>query len=216
MCEAPVSLVSLYTTLIELTGLPPKASLHEPSLVPLLKDPQSTWPHMAVTQLMSPENYSVSGPRFRYIHYANGEEELYDIETDPYEWTNLAGDPKFAEPLTRLKQHGPKDPAEFVPPAPSSLTKLKWHPAGSTSVPASNPDGNRFNVTFTNQSGQPVKVFRSDRDAPQKSFGVLEAGWSKPQLTRAGTVWLITDTNDRPLGHFVVGDRTAQAIIPKP
>ncbi|WP_236622234.1 sulfatase-like hydrolase/transferase [Novipirellula maiorica] len=216
VCQAPVSLVSLYTTLIELAGLPAKASLHEPSLVPLLKDPQTTWPHMAVTQLMSPENYSVSGSRWRYIHYANGDEELYDVESDPYEWNNLAGDPKFAEPLSRLKQHGPKDPAEFVPPAPSSLTKLKWHPAGSTSVPASNPDGNRFNVTFTNRSGQPVKVFQSVGDQTPQPFGVLESGWSKPQLTRPGTVWLIMDTNDQPLGHFVVGDRTAQAVIPKP
>ena len=71
-------------------------------------------------------------------------------------------------------------------------------------------------MTFSNPSGQPVKVFRSDRDAPLQSFGVLEAGWAKPQLTRPGTVWLITDKNDHPLGYFVVGDRTAQAIIPEP
>jgi uncharacterized sulfatase len=30
-------------------------------------------------------------------------EELYDVVTDPYELTNLAGDPRFAEPLAELR-----------------------------------------------------------------------------------------------------------------
>ena len=33
---------------------------------------------------------------WRYIRYANGDEELYHDAEDPYEWTNLALKPEFA------------------------------------------------------------------------------------------------------------------------
>jgi hypothetical protein len=33
--------------------------------------------------------------RYRYIRYNNGKEALYDHDTDPYEWTNLAADPTY-------------------------------------------------------------------------------------------------------------------------
>ena len=34
-------------------------------------------------------HFSVRSSRFRYTLCGNGEEELYDHETDPNEWTNL-------------------------------------------------------------------------------------------------------------------------------
>jgi hypothetical protein len=37
-------------------------------------------------------NHAVRDEGWRYIRYANGDEELYDETRDPYEWTNLAGD----------------------------------------------------------------------------------------------------------------------------
>ena len=40
-------------------------------------------------------NFTVRDDRYRYIVYADGEEELYDTETDPNQWTNLAGDPRY-------------------------------------------------------------------------------------------------------------------------
>ena len=41
--------------------------------------------------------------RWRYIRYNNGAEELYDHDADPYEWTNLAGDARYAEAKAGLK-----------------------------------------------------------------------------------------------------------------
>jgi len=43
------------------------------------------------------DNFAVIGERYRYIRYANGDEELYDLLNDPNEWTNIAGDPEYAD-----------------------------------------------------------------------------------------------------------------------
>lgn len=215
-CNAPVNLLSLYPTLTGLAGLPQKETNDAPSLVPLLKDPQSEWPHVAITYLGKPGNYGLSGERWRYIHYDNGDHELYDIDSDRYEWTNLATNPEHAEQIERLKKHVPTTFAKYHKPRVESLPKLKWHPAKDSDAPASKPDGNKIDVVFSNQSGQPAKVFWMDRQGQPKPYGTLEAGWRKPYSTRPGAVWLITDDEDTPLGHFVVGDRGAQAIIPAP
>ena len=42
------------------------------------------------------DNHGIRTERWRYIHYADGSEELYDMLADPNEWTNLAKDPKYA------------------------------------------------------------------------------------------------------------------------
>lgn len=215
VCDAPVSLLSLFPTLVELSGLPPQEKTHAPSLTPLLMDPQSKWPHMAFTQLMKPDNYSVSGSRWRYIHYENGDQELYDIKTDPYEWKNLAGEAQFAEHIARLKKHVPAKFAKFVPAKTAELIKLKWHPASSGKTPVSKPDGNPCDIHFSNQSGQPIDVFRVKANGELQPFGTLESGWFKPQRTKPGEAWEVANKSGKRLGYFVVGDRSGQAIIPK-
>lgn len=45
----------------------------------------------------------VRAPGWKYCWYANGEEELYDMATDPHELANLAGDPAHAGLRARLK-----------------------------------------------------------------------------------------------------------------
>ncbi|MFN9917296.1 MAG: sulfatase/phosphatase domain-containing protein, partial [Pirellulaceae bacterium] len=92
VCDRPVSLVDLFSTLTELSGLPSKADIASRSLVPLLRDPSLEWPYAAITHLDHPQNYAISTERWRYIHYVGDEEELYDIESDPHEWNNLAKD----------------------------------------------------------------------------------------------------------------------------
>ncbi len=112
VCDRPVSLVDLFSTLTELCGLPPKAGIPSRSLVPLLRDPQTEWPHAALTHLDKPENYALSTQRWRYIHYVGGEEELYDIQTDPHEWHNLASRREHASKLAEMRLLAPK---EFAP-----------------------------------------------------------------------------------------------------
>ena len=213
-CNAPVNLLSLFPTLTDLSGLPSKETNDGPSLLPLLQDPDSDWPHVSITYLGRPGNFGLSGQRFRYIAYDNGDEELYDIETDRYEWNNLAVKPQFAEKIAELKSHVPERFAEYVNASVESLPRLKWTPLDGKPAPPSQPDGSKFNVVFSNKANQPVKVFWMNPKGKPRPYGTLETGWSKPYQSRPGAVWMIADANQRPLGYFSVGDRAAHAVVP--
>lgn len=125
-CDHPVSLIDLYPTLIDLCGLPkePNAggngqTLDGHSLRPFLEDPSAeTWdgPEVALScieggdpvkigVIARPErqHFTVRGRRFRYVLWNTGEEELYDHESDPNEWQNLAGKPEVADVQKRLR-----------------------------------------------------------------------------------------------------------------
>jgi len=54
------------------------------------------------------ECHSLRDGRFRYTRYRNGAEELYDHQNDPNEWTNLAGDSRYAAAQARLAAALPK------------------------------------------------------------------------------------------------------------
>jgi arylsulfatase A-like enzyme len=216
VCDLPVNLLSLFPTLTELCGLPAKQNNDGPSLLPLLRDPATTsWKHASVTFLSQPESYAISGRSHRYIHYADGSEELYDIQADPHEWTNLASREDAADRLIEFREIAPKEFAERIEPSVQSLAKLTFHPKAIAAVPASKPDGNPFPVYFINQRRGPVELFWMDREGQPKSYGMIAAGDSQPQQTRPGAVWMVKDTElNTELGHFVIGDRTAQAVIP--
>jgi hypothetical protein len=54
-------------------------------------------------------NHAVRSVQYRYIRYANGDEELYDEKADPYEWTNLATNPELGSVKADLAQWMPKE-----------------------------------------------------------------------------------------------------------
>lgn len=216
VCNAPVNLLSLYPTLLDLCNLPPKAENDGASLLPLLNDPAGNdWNHYSTTYLSAPNAYAISGRSHRYIHYADGSEELYDIGVDPYEWTNLASENSTQSLLAEFRAVAPQEFAERVEPSVESLAKLDWIPAGDAATPASKPDGNPFAVYFTNKQRTDVELFWMAPDGKPKSYGLIPSGARQQQQTRPGAVWMIQDVRtNKPLGHFVVGDRTAQAMIP--
>jgi choline-sulfatase len=106
-CDAPVNLISLFPTLLQLCDQKIPAELDGPSLVPLLKNPETQWSQPAVIEFRR-GNAAVRDSRYRYIHYANGGEELYDHATDPSEWQNLANDPAFHDIKLRLSKWLPE------------------------------------------------------------------------------------------------------------
>lgn len=106
-CSQPVELLSIYPTLLELCGLPPREELEGVSLRPLLENPDAEWNRPAVTTYQR-NNHAVRSEHFRYIRYADGSEELYDHRDDPREWHNLAGDPKYAKVIEQLAKWLPE------------------------------------------------------------------------------------------------------------
>ncbi|MBI1372495.1 MAG: sulfatase-like hydrolase/transferase [Phycisphaera sp.] len=114
-CERPVSLLDIYPTLAELTGLPKPAHLDGVSLVPLLKDPSAARERPVVTAYQN--HLCVRTERYRYIQYGDGSEELYDRETDPHEWKNVASVAEFAAIKKALAAELPT-PGERAPVVP--------------------------------------------------------------------------------------------------
>ena len=112
-CGRVTSLVDLYPTLIELSGLPVKKGLDGRSLVPLLENPQTEWEYPAITTYDRFE-YSIRTERWRYIRYIDDSEELYDHDIDPEEWVNLAADPNYAAIKAELAKHVPENPAPLA------------------------------------------------------------------------------------------------------
>ncbi len=117
-CSRPVNLLDLYPTLVELCGLPkPRQRLDGHSLVGLLKNPAADWEHGSITS-HGFKNDSIRTERWRFTRYADGSEELYDHDNDPYEWTNLAGKPAYKELVAALRKRLPRGHTPMVKTKP--------------------------------------------------------------------------------------------------
>ncbi len=110
----PVSLLDLYPTLLDLCDLPSRPELDGTSLRPLLENPSQSWDRPAV-MTFGRGNHAVRSERYRYIRYANGEEEFYDHSTDPHEWTNLAGQEEWRKEIDQHAAWIPATNAEALP-----------------------------------------------------------------------------------------------------
>jgi len=116
-----VELLDLYPTLVELCGLPQPAGLEGRSLVPLLRQPDSEWSHVArsIITRKVPElgkgkitGRAVRTDRYRWVEWsgkplAEPVHELYDHESDPLETENLAASPAGQRVIAELRAaHG--------------------------------------------------------------------------------------------------------------
>ena len=112
--EHPVSGVDLVPTFFSFAGIPLPWKMHGHDLTSLLKKPNSSWPHPAMTAFTArmygddtnqipsdPEKHYLAGipwyvslrqGRYKYIRtlVENETEEIYDIDRDPNELINLA------------------------------------------------------------------------------------------------------------------------------
>jgi len=119
-CDTPVSLIDLYPTCIDYAGLPqPRHHLDGFSLRPLLEHPEAgKWsgPPFTIAASASKvpveqdqparaadQHFSLRSKRYRYIRCRNGEEELYDHQNDPNEWTNCIELPELQSVISRFR-----------------------------------------------------------------------------------------------------------------
>ena len=101
--DTPVSLIDIYPTLVALCGLerPATHALDGVDLTAVLRGTRADRGR-PVLSTYGQGCHSLRDDRFRYTRYRDGSEELYDHRYDPHEWTNLAGDGRFAAVKNRL------------------------------------------------------------------------------------------------------------------
>ena len=102
VCRRTVDFMTVYPTVCDLCGLKAPDHVQGKSIKHLLADPDGKWDEPAVTTYLY-QNHAVRTERWRYIRYANGDEELYDHDADPHELKNLASDPKYANVVAEMK-----------------------------------------------------------------------------------------------------------------
>jgi hypothetical protein len=73
----------------------------------LLADPRAKWGRPAITTY-GEGYFSARDDRYRYIQYPDGTEEVYDHQSDPHEFDNVAGQENLAPVKTRLAEWVPK------------------------------------------------------------------------------------------------------------
>lgn len=106
--DATVSSIDIFPTLVELCGVEDSQARDGTSLVPVLQHPQRAKDRNVLLPGMKPEEYAVINQRWRYIHYADETEELYDLRKDPNEWENLAHVSKYEKVKSELRGSAPK------------------------------------------------------------------------------------------------------------
>jgi arylsulfatase A-like enzyme len=116
----PVSLIDVFPTIQDLCEFTGKttinnngAKLDGHSLKPFLLNPKTkNWngPEIALSVITSwtskkpkEQHLAARSKNYRYIHYKNGAEELYDHSIDPYEWNNLADKKTYEKIKSKLK-----------------------------------------------------------------------------------------------------------------
>lgn len=107
-------IIDLAPTFLDVAGEAPDESLHGRSLLPLFAGEADEWRTSFLVEYFSDAVFqrirnmgyqAVRTDRYKFIHYTDldGMDELYDLEADPYELTNIINDPAAAETLEMMK-----------------------------------------------------------------------------------------------------------------
>jgi hypothetical protein len=112
--------------------LPARDILDGRSFAPLLKNPDKKWPYPSITT-DAPGSFTVNDENFRYTIYNDGTEELYNLKTDPMEWTNLIrmSNKKALKAKAKLEKWVPKVSAQPLPSNSSADSDKETAPGGT-------------------------------------------------------------------------------------
>lgn len=107
--RSPVANVDVTATVLDWMGVEPGLPADGTSLLPLVDDPSAGADRVVLLQSTergnggAPPYVGVRTPRYSYVEYANGELELYDLEVDPDQLENRAGDVAYEAVVQQLE-----------------------------------------------------------------------------------------------------------------
>ena len=100
-----VTNADLAPTILDAADATPNRVEDGRSLLELVGDPGVEWGRELLLEGGNAQALTFTGLRnygWKYLEYANGEVELYDLERDPYELTSLHNDPAYADVQAEL------------------------------------------------------------------------------------------------------------------
>lgn len=107
VCHSFTELLDLYPTIAELAGLDYSENLQGKSLVEVLDDPSKAVRDMAFSVSQGGRTFLLRTEKWAYIQYdedAGAGIELFDMETDPKQYNNLALDPTYESIVAEFQQ----------------------------------------------------------------------------------------------------------------
>jgi arylsulfatase A-like enzyme len=106
--------IDIAPTLTDLAGVPNASTFDGQSFLKLLTDPSSIWrdgflieqyqddPDEGGMTALVPSYIGFRTKEWKYVEYQTGERELYNLLDDPFELSNLAGQPKYEPTMQEL------------------------------------------------------------------------------------------------------------------
>ncbi len=122
-----VELLDVFPTLVDLCGLPAPEGLQGKSLRPILENPSAKVKDAAFSQVIHEGvlGRTARTDRWRYTEWGGPEvAELYDHQSDPHEYKNLAKDAHYAEIVAR--QHDLLTQNSSSPAPPRNESHRLW------------------------------------------------------------------------------------------
>ena len=105
--------IDVAPTLLDFAGAEIGDHIQGRSLLPLLTGADAAWRESVMVEFYTYENpmpwltdmdyRAVRTDRYKYIHWVKHEDELYDLEADPFETTNLIGSPDMTGVVDELR-----------------------------------------------------------------------------------------------------------------
>ncbi len=87
--KEPAGLVDIFPTVTDICSITRPDKLEGKSLLPSIDGENSKEPHVVISQIEN-NNFSFRTKDYCYIVYYDGSEELYNYNSDPKEWHNIA------------------------------------------------------------------------------------------------------------------------------